>query len=95
MVMTEADMPSLIDAAGSLELRALVRCFCELALRFSEATGLPIAAYDPSQRTVRYRRQAAERRDPKPAHDRQGLREIAVGHPHPAGVRGARLPART
>ena len=66
MVLSESEMRKLIEAAGTLELRALVRCFCELALRFSEATGLPIAAYDPSQRTVRIRQQAAERRDPKP-----------------------------
>ena len=52
MVLTEADMRGLIDAAAPLGLRALVRRFCELALRFSEATGLPIAAHDPSQRTV-------------------------------------------
>lgn len=66
MVLSESEMRKLIEAAGTLELRALVRCFCELALRFSEATGLPIAAYDPSHRTVRIRQQAAERRDPKP-----------------------------
>jgi integrase len=66
MVLTESEMRRLIEAAGSLELRALLRCFCELALRFSEATGLPIAAYDPKLRTVRIRQQAAERREPKP-----------------------------
>ena len=44
MVLSEYEMRKLIEAAGTLELRALVRCFCELALRFSEATGLPIAA---------------------------------------------------
>ena len=59
-------MRRLIDAAGTLELQTLVRCFCELALRFSEATGLPIAAYDPKERTVRIRQQAAEQREPKP-----------------------------
>jgi len=37
MVLTEADMRGLIDAAAPLGLRALVRRFCELALRFSEA----------------------------------------------------------
>jgi len=58
-VLSESEMRRLIDAAGTLELRALVRCFCELALRFSEATGLPIAAYDPSERTARIRQQAA------------------------------------
>lgn len=94
MVLTEAEMRKLIEAAGTLELRALIRCFCELALRFSEATGLPIAAYDPSQRTVRIRQQAAERRDPKPTHDHQGLRKIAMGHPHSARVRGTCSGAR-
>jgi integrase len=66
MVLTESELRRLIDAADTLELRALMRCFCELALRFSEATGLPIAAYDPEQRTVRIRQQAAEQREPKP-----------------------------
>ena len=66
MVLTEPELRRLIDAADTLELRAIVRCFCELALRFSEATGLPIAAYDARQRTVRIRRQAAEQREPKP-----------------------------
>jgi integrase len=65
-VLTEPEMGRLIDAADTLELRALARCFCELALRFSEATGLPIAAYDPKRRTLRIRQQAAERRKPKP-----------------------------
>jgi len=67
MVLTEAEMRRLIDAAQTLDLRALVRCFCELALRFSEATGLPLAAYDARQRTVRIRQQAAEQREPKPS----------------------------
>jgi integrase len=66
MVLTEPELRRLIDAAPTLELRALVRCFSELALRFSEATGLPITAYDRRQRTVRVRQQAAERREPKP-----------------------------
>jgi integrase len=66
MVLTEPEMRRLIGAADTLELRALVRCFCELALRFSEATGLPIAAYDARQRTVRVRQQAAEQREPRP-----------------------------
>lgn len=66
MVLVESELRRLIEAAPTLELRALVRCFCELALRFSETTGLPIAAYDPRQRTVRIRQQAAERREPKP-----------------------------
>jgi integrase len=66
MVLTEPELRRLIDAAPTLELRALTRCFCELALRFSEATGLPIGAYDSKRRTVRIRQQAAERRQPKP-----------------------------
>lgn len=66
MVLSEPEMRRLADAADTLELRALIRCFCELALRFSEATGLPIAAYDPTHRTVRIRQQVAEHREPKP-----------------------------
>jgi hypothetical protein len=45
MVLTKSELRRLIDAADTLELRALVRCFCELALRFSEATGLPIPRF--------------------------------------------------
>jgi integrase len=86
MVLTESEMRKLIEAAGTLELRALIRCFCELALRFSEATGLPIAAYDPSQRTVRIRRQAAERRDPKPL--RMIIKDYATS---PWGIRTLRV----
>lgn len=41
LVLSESDMRRLIDAADRLELRAIVRCFAELALRFSEATGFP------------------------------------------------------
>ena len=86
MVLSESEMRKLIEAAGTLELRALVRCFCELALRFSEATGLPIAAYDPSQRTVRIRQQAAERRDPKPL--RMIIKDYAKS---PWGIRTLRV----
>jgi integrase len=86
MVLTESEMRKLIEAAGTLELRALVRCFCELGLRFSEATGLPIAAYDPSQRTVRIRQQAAERRDPKPL--RMIIKDYAKS---PWGIRTLRV----
>jgi integrase len=32
MVLTESEMRKLIEAAGTLELRALIRCFCELRL---------------------------------------------------------------
>jgi site-specific recombinase XerC len=86
MVLTESDMRRLIEAAGTLELRALVRCFCELALRFSETTGLPIAAYDPTRRTVRIRQQAAERRDPKPL--RMIIKDYAKS---PWGIRTLRV----
>jgi len=86
MVLSESEMRMLIEAAGTLELRALVRCFCELALRFSEATGLPIAAYDPSQRTIRVRQQAAERRDPKPL--RMIIKDYAKS---PWGIRTLRV----
>ena len=65
-VLTEPEMRRLVENAGALEVRALVRCFCELTLRFSEATGLPIAAYDAKQRTVRIRQQTVEQREPKP-----------------------------
>ena len=86
MVLTESEMRRLIDAAETLELRALVRCFAELALRFSEATGLPITAYDPRQRTVRIRQQAAERREPKP------MRMIIKGYAKsPWGIRTLRV----
>lgn len=86
MVLTEAEMRRLIDAADTLELRALVRCFCELALRFSEATGLPVAAYDAQQRTVRIRQQAAEQREPKPL--RMVIKDYAKT---PWGVRTLRV----
>jgi integrase len=86
MVLTESEMRRLIDAAGTLELRALVRCFAELALRFSEATGLPTSAYDPRQRTVRIRQQAAERREPKPL--RMIIKDYAKS---PWGIRTLRV----
>src|SRR4051794_34586689 len=86
MVLTEPELRRLIDAADTLELRALVRCFCELALRFSEATGLPIAAYDPRQRTVRIRQQAAEQRHPRP--QRMLIKDYAKT---PWGVRTLRV----
>jgi integrase len=88
MVLTESEMRRLIEAAGTLQSRALVRCFCELGLRFSEATGLPIAAYDPRQRTVRIRQQAAERRDPKPL--RMIIKDYAKS---PWGIRTLRVSA--
>ena len=88
MVLTESEMRRLIDAAGTLELQTLVRCFCELALRFSEATGLPIAAYDAKERTVRIRQQAAEQREPKPL--RMVIKDYAKT---PWGVRTLRVSA--
>jgi integrase len=89
LVLSEAEIRRLVDAAGTLELRALLRCFGELALRFSEATGLPIAAYDPDHRTIRVRQQAAERREPKPLRmvikdytkSPWGIRTLRVSHP--------------
>jgi integrase len=85
-VLTESEMRRLVENAGALELRALVRCFCDLALRFSEATGLPIAAYDAKERTVRIRQQAAEKREPKPL--RMVIKDYAKT---PWGIRTLRL----
>jgi len=86
LVLSEPEMRRLIDATDTLELRALVRCFGELALRFSEATGLPISAYDPKQRTVRIRQQAAEQREPKPL--RMVIKDYAKS---PWGIRTLRV----
>jgi integrase len=63
---TEAEMRALIAAAENVELRALVRCYCELALRFGEGIGLPIDGFDPDARTLRIRQQVVEQREPKP-----------------------------
>jgi integrase len=85
-VLSEVDMRRVIDGADTLEFRAIVRCFGELALRFSEATGLPITAYDPVQRTVRIRQQAAEQREPKPL--RMIIKDYAKS---PWGIRTLRV----
>jgi integrase len=89
LVLSEPEMRRLIEAADSLELRALIRCFSELALRFSETTGLPLAAYDPDQRTVRIRQQAAEQREPKPL--RMVIKDYAKS---PWGIRTLRVPSQ-
>jgi len=83
MVFTEPEMRRLTEMAGTLELRALL---LELALRFSEATELPIAAYDAKRRTVRIRQQAAEQREPKPL--RMGIKDYAKT---PWGIRTLRV----
>jgi integrase len=66
-VLSEAEMGRLVEACGEdVELRAMVRCLTELAMRLGEVLGLSVRGWDSEAKTVRIFQVAAVDSSVKP-----------------------------